>query len=294
MAVTERDPHTGYLTTGHEWSGIKELNTPVPRAVYFFLIVTFLFSVGYWILMPAWPVGTTYTKGLLGNDEQAIVASDVRQAAADRATWMKRIEAESFADIQRDPRLMNMVRETGRTLFGDNCAACHGRGGQGVAGLYPNLTDDDWLWGSDMAQIHQTLVQGRKGFMPAFGQVLKPEQLDDVAEYVLTLASETRPSDASERGKDIFHGQTGGCYYCHGADAKGLPSQGAANLTDKIWAVADVPAQKNLQDKKTALKNFISSGVNNTRIMPSWKDRLSPTDIKLLAVYVRQLGGGKQ
>ena len=114
-----------------------------------------------------------------------------------------------------------------------------------------------------------------------------------MAEYVLTLSNEAKPNEASERGKEIFQGQIGGCYYCHGADAKGLPSQGSANLTDKIWAIADVPAQKSVQDKKTAIKNFVAKGVNNTRIMPAWKDRLSPTDTKLLAVYVHQLGGAQ-
>ena len=113
-----------------------------------------------------------------------------------------------------------------------------------------------------------------------------------MAEYVLTLSGETQPSAASERGQAIFQGQVGGCY-CHGADAKGLQSQGAANLTDKIWAIADVPAQKSVQDKKAAIKNFVAKGVNNTRIMPAWKDRLSPTDVKLLAVYVHQLGGAQ-
>jgi cytochrome c oxidase cbb3-type subunit 3 len=159
--------------------------------------------------------------------------------------------------------------------------------------MYPNLTDDDWLWGGSADKIHETLVQGRNGFMPAFGQVLKPEQLDDVAEYVLTLSDEAPKSEASERGKAIFQGQVGGCYACHGTDAKGLPVLGAANLTDKIWTIANVPAQKTLQDKKTVIKEFVAKGVNNNRVMPAWKDRLSPTDVKLLAVYVYQLGGAQ-
>ena len=119
----ERDPHTGYMTTGHEWNGIKELNTPVPRPVYFFLIVTALFSVVYWVLMPAWPLGVTYTKGLLGIDQRTTVSESLAQAALERSGWTKRIEAESFKQIQADPRLMEIVRQTGRTLFGDNCAA---------------------------------------------------------------------------------------------------------------------------------------------------------------------------
>ena len=106
MAVEERDPYTGYMTTGHEWNGIKELNTPVPRPVYFFLIVTALFSVVYWVLMPAWPLGVTYTKGLLGIDQRNIVTESLKQAALERGVWTKRIEAESFKEIQADPRLM--------------------------------------------------------------------------------------------------------------------------------------------------------------------------------------------
>src|SRR5215475_8275770 len=119
----ERDSYTGYLTTGHEWGGLKELNTPVPRAVYFFLILAFLFSVGYWVLMPAWPLGVTYTKGLLGIDQRNLVAASLQDAAQERSAWTKRIETENFAAIQSDARLMTIVRETGHTLFGDNCAA---------------------------------------------------------------------------------------------------------------------------------------------------------------------------
>ena len=128
MAVEQqdRDSYTGYLTTGHEWNGIRELNTPVPRVVYFFLTLAFLFSVGYWILMPAWPLGVTYTKGFLGIDQRNVVAASLKDAAEDRSVWTKKIETESFAAVQSDPKMMAIVREAGHTLFGDNCAACHG------------------------------------------------------------------------------------------------------------------------------------------------------------------------
>jgi cytochrome c oxidase cbb3-type subunit 3 len=119
MAVKERDPYSGYLTTGHEWNGITELNTPVPRAVYFFLIVTAIFSVVYWLLMPAWPLGVTYTKGLLGVDQRTTVMASLKQAALDRGAWTSRIEKETYPDIQKDARLMAIVRQTGRALFGD-------------------------------------------------------------------------------------------------------------------------------------------------------------------------------
>lgn len=310
-----QQPSGAVQTTGHAWDGdLQEYNNPLPRWWLWCFYGTAVFSVLYWFIYPSWPVGQTWIKGfgtvsytiadkVTGKEKEqehrwntrALLLEDLGDAANDkqRKDMLAKVQAASYDQIVKDPKMMEFVRSVGKGLFGDNCSACHGRGGQGVVGMYPNLTDDDWLWGGGMDQIHETLVQGRIGFMPAFGQVLKPEQLDDVAEYALTLSGETKPSEASERGKEIFHGQVGGCYYCHGADAKGVQSQGAANLTDKIWAIADVPAQKTLQDKKAALKNLISAGVNNTRVMPAWKDRLSPTDIKLLAIYVRQLGGAK-
>jgi cytochrome c oxidase cbb3-type subunit III len=177
MAVNERDPYTGYMTTGHEWNGIKELNSPVPRPVYFFLIVAGVFSVIYWILMPAWPLGVTYTKGLLGIDQRVTVSESLKQAALERGIWTGRIESESFKDIQADSRLMDMVRQTGRTLFGDNCLACHGSNAKGSKG-FPNLTTASWLWGGDPENIAETIRVGvnsahpqtRTSQMMAFGR----------------------------------------------------------------------------------------------------------------------------
>src|SRR5262245_59406024 len=159
MAVTERDPHTGYLTTGHEWNGIKELNTPVPRAVYFFLGAAALFALAAWILYPAFPLGWTYTKGLLGIDQRTTVNQAVRRAALDRAGWTKRIEAESFQASAADPALMTIVRQSGRTLFGDNCAVCHGINAKGSKG-FPNLTAASLLWGGDPEAIAETIRVG--------------------------------------------------------------------------------------------------------------------------------------
>src|SRR5215469_9726547 len=127
----ERDSKSGYLTTGHEWNGLTELNTPVPRLVFFFLALAVLFSVGYWVLMPAWPVGTTYTKGLLGRDDRIELTESVKQATTDRVMWTDQIATRSFAEIEAEPRLMTAVRRTGPRLFGDNCAACHGRDAKG-------------------------------------------------------------------------------------------------------------------------------------------------------------------
>ncbi len=245
MAVDERDPHTGYMTTGHEWNGIKELNTPVPRPVYFFLIVTALFSVVYWVLMPAWPLGVTYTKGLLGIDQRTTVSESLAQAARERAAWSKRIEAESFKDIQADPRLMENVRQTGRTLFGDNCAPCHGSAAQGGKG-FPNLTTASWLWGGDPESIAETIrvginsahPQSRTSQMMAFGrdQMLKKGEVDDVVAYVRSLSdpavAKDVPAAKIEAGKAVF---AANCVTCHGDNAKGNADLGAPDLTDRFW-----------------------------------------------------------
>ncbi|MCB1770601.1 MAG: cytochrome-c oxidase, cbb3-type subunit III [Candidatus Competibacteraceae bacterium] len=308
-------PSDAVQTTGHAWDGdLQEYNNPLPRWWLWSFYGTVVFSIFYWFIYPSWPVGDTWIKGFgkveyttvdkaTGKEQEkkfrwntrALLLEALGNAANDpqRKEMLAKVQAADYEQIAKDPKMVEFVRSVGKGLFGDNCAACHGGGGQGVVGLYPNLTDDDWLWGGSIDKIHETLMQGRRGFMPAFGQVLKPEQLDDVAEYVLTLSDEAPKSEASERGQAIFQGQVGGCYYCHGADAKGLPVLGSANLTDKIWTIANVPAQKTLQDKKAAIKEFVAKGVNNTRIMPAWQDRLSPTDVKLLAVYVYQLGGAQ-
>ncbi len=239
----ERDPHSGYLMTGHEWNGIKELNTPVPRPVYFFLIVTALFSIGYWILMPAWPVGTNYTKGVLGVDQRTDVAASLQLAALDRAAWQATIDKAPFVDIQGDPRLMAVVRQTGRTLFGDNCAACHGRTAQGGDG-FPNLTTDAWLWGGTPEAIFETIRVGinsthpetRTSQMPAFGrdQLLKRDDIMAVAAYVhsLTAKAASAPTDKITAGKGVFEAN---CIACHGEKATGNPEVGAPNLTDAFW-----------------------------------------------------------
>lgn len=308
-------PSDAVQTTGHAWDGdLQEYNNPLPRWWLWSFYGTVVFSIFYWLVYPSWPVGDTWIKGFgtveyttvdkaTGQEQErefrwntrALLLEELGNAANDpqRKEMLAKVQAADYEQIAKDPKMMEFVRSVGKGLFGDNCAACHGGGGQGVVGMYPNLTDDDWLWGGSADKIHETLVQGRNGFMPAFGQVLKPEQLDDVAEYVLTLSDEAPKSEASERGQAIFQGQSGGCYACHGANAKGLSVLGAANLTDKIWTIVDVPAQKTLQEKKTVIKEFVAKGVNNNRVMPAWKDRLSPTDIKLLAVYVYQLGGAQ-
>lgn len=288
MPVEERDPQSGYLTTGHEWNGIKELNTPVPRLVYFFLIVSTLFSVVYWVLMPAWPLGSTYTKGLLGADDRAAVNASVRQAMADRAVWTDQIASKSYAEIQADPRLMTDVREAGRTLFGDNCAVCHGRDAKGGKG-FPNLTTASWLWGGSPEAIAQTIRVGinathadsRVSQMPAFGRdgILKRDEMENVVAYVLSLsnkaAAEKIPASTIAAGKAVF---AGNCIACHGADAKGNPEVGAPNLTDHYWIHGS---------DEGALYEDVWGGLQGH--MPAWEGRLSPVERKILALYLVDL-----
>src|SRR5215467_11098667 len=284
----DRDGFTGYLTTGHEWNGIKELNTPVPRTVYFFLALAFLFSVGYWILMPAWPLGATYTKGLLGIDQRKIVAASLQAAATDRSVWTKQVETESFAAIQSDPKLMNIVRETGHTLFGNNCAACHGHDAKGGPG-FPDLTTTSWLWGGKPEDIFNTIRVGINSAhpdthvsqMPAFGHdgmLPRPDILKVIA-YVYALSHPNAQDTAkdidpkmAEAGKAIF---AANCVACHGDDGKGNPELGAPNLTDRFWIYGG------------DLEN-INATVWGGRQghMPTWENRLSELDRKILTLYV--------
>ena len=285
MAVEERDPHTGYLTTGHEWNGITELNTPVPRAVYFFLITTFLFSVGYWILMPAWPLGVSFTKGLLGIDQREIVAESLQQAVLERSVWTKRIEAEDFAAIRADVGLMKVVRETGRTLFGDNCAACHGTNARGGKG-FPNLTTAAWLWGGSPEQIAETIRVGvnsghpnaRSSQMLAFGrdQVLKRDEIENVVTYVRSLSAPiAAQAKAAEAGRAVF---AANCASCHGDAGKGNPELGAPDLTDNIWLYGG--------DEQSI---YMTVWGGRQGHMPTWESRLTALDRKILTLYLVDL-----
>lgn len=289
MAIERRDPVTGRVTTGHEWNGIEELETPIPRVVFFFLAVTTLFAVVYWVLMPAWPIGVTYTRGLLGIDQRQVVTRQVEDAAALRAAWTDRIATASLEEIAADETLMRHVRDTGRTLFIDNCAACHGTRGTGGPG-FPNLAAKAWLWGGDPETLAETIRVGinattseetRVSQMLAFGRdgVLGREEIRSVAAYVRSLSD--LPLDAADRGrveagKEIF---TANCVACHGEDAKGSTDAGAPNLTDATWIYGG---------GVESVFTSIHSGRQGH--MPSWEGRLTPIDIKLLALYVGTLG----
>lgn len=290
MGVSERDPHSGHQTTGHEWNGIKELNTPVPWPVWFFLIATGLFAVVYWVLMPAWPLGRTYTQGLLGTDQRAIVTRQVTRANEDRASWTSRIAALDVKQIRADPTLMKAVRDDGHRLFGDNCAACHGSDAGGNKG-FPNLIDGDWLWGGSPDQIAETIAVGinspaatnsRASQMLAFGRdgILDNDAVIAVTDYVRSL---TDPGVARGAGaKSVAAGRAvfaANCVACHGPDARGNQSLGAPDLADRTWLYGG-----------DAQSVYTSIHDGRRGEMPAWGERLSAVDRKLLLVWLLDKG----
>lgn len=295
-------------TTGHAWDGdLQEFNNPLPRWWLWAFYGTVVFAVVYWILYPAWPVASSYTKGLFNhitytvNGEQhrshwntrARLIRDLQEGeeAVRMREYSARIAAASYDEILNDADMMAFTRAAAKGLFGDNCAACHGAGATGKIGYFPNLADDDWLWGGTVEAIETSIRDGRHGFMPAFGGALSDEQIEALADFVLSLSGHDVDAERAAQGREIFMTETGGCYYCHGADATGLESQGAANLTDKIWTLANVPGAPDLQAKRAAVMEVIRKGVH--REMPAWKGRLSDDQIKLLTVFVHELGGGE-
>ena len=283
------DSVSGTATTGHQWDDIKELNTPLPRwwVIAFYLCI--IWAVGYWFVYPAWPLLTGNTTGFLGYSSRADVAVELDNLNKIRGEKMVALGAASLADIEKDPSLLALARARGKTVFGDNCAACHGSGAAGAKG-FPNLNDDDWLWGGSLDQIMQTIQYGARngnakaheGQMLAFGKegVLKPDQIVTVANYVRSLSGlPTRPGFDAAAGAKIF---AENCVACHGDNAKGNPEVGSPNLTDKIWLYGS--------DEATIIETVTNGRAG---VMPAWEGRLDPVTIKAMAVYVHSLGGGK-
>lgn len=293
MEIKEVDPVSGRETTGHTWNGISELDTPIPRGVLLFLVITHIFAVIWWVLMPTWPLGETYTKGVLGVDQKTTVEASLEEGVRARVSWVSSVETLAYDEIRANERLMAAVRTNGNQLFGDNCAACHGRDGKGREN-YPDLTDNDWIWGGGPEAIAQTLTVGvnsshpesRIGQMPAFGrdEMLDAQQVRDVATFVTSLSDPTVSTadniDRVDRGREVFQST---CIACHGDDAKGNPELGAPNLTDNRWVYGGT------------LQRIIAT-IHGGRQghMPTWDERLTPVEIKVLALYVDDFGKGRR
>lgn len=285
----EKDDVSGTATTGHEWDGIKELNTPLPRWWLYTFYATVIWGIAYTIAYPAWPMLTSATPGLLGWSSRATLDQQMATAREAQKANLDKIAAMSVDDILKDPQLLSFAQAGGAAAFKVNCVQCHGSGAAGFVG-YPNLNDDDWLWGGTPDALYATLKHGiryaadpdtRDSQMPAFGAdgILLPEQIDQVASYVVSMAGGEADAAKAETGKTIF---AENCASCHGEDGKGLREFGAPNLTDKIALYGGT------------LDNIKSQIVKpRLGVMPGWTHRLDDATIKQLAVYVHTLGGGE-
>lgn len=288
MSVIQRDEHTGHATTGHEWNGITELNTPVPSVVWFFLSLAVTTAAIMWVLLPAFPLGTTYTRGYLGVDQRNTVEQALMHAQNEREAWLREIADTPPTDIRQNQVLMSSIRRAGKTLFQDNCAVCHGMEANGGSG-FPSLIDGAWLWGGDMSAIEETLRVGinsgheetRSAEMPAFGRdgILEENEIENAIAYVQSLsqpdAKNDRPSMIAE-GRAIFEEN---CSACHGETATGSTDMGAPDLTDQHWIYGGDVA---------SLRQTLWQGRKGH--MPHWEERLTEADRRLLAIYIQDLG----
>ncbi|WP_299655748.1 cytochrome-c oxidase, cbb3-type subunit III [uncultured Jannaschia sp.] len=286
MSVKERDPLTGHETTGHEWNGITELNTRVPRVIWWAIGISHVWALVYWVLMPAWPLVHTYTKGLLGYDQQLVVDDRVARAYRELETWRAPLTELPAHQIREIPEIMAHVNATAPALFGDYCAGCHGTEGAGGPG-FPSLVDDAWLWGGDAETIMETLRVGinaphpesRIAQMLAFGalDILTRPQIRAVVDYVQSLSgleTEATPEVLAE-GEAIF---AENCVSCHGEDARGIRDLGAPDLTDDTWIYGGDDATM-----------FTTVNLGRQGWMPSFEMRLSAAQRMMLTLYLQDL-----
>lgn len=290
MADNRRiDEPTGTSTVGHEWDGIEELDTPMPRWWLYTLYATIVFAIVYVVLYPAVPMLHRATPGVLGWSSHGQLDRDLASEQKRKEPVMLALARTPVEQLPANPKLLQAAVEGGRAAFKVNCVQCHGSGATGFSG-YPNLNDDDWLWGGDLKTIQQTLVHGvrqpgddatRMSQMPAFGRdgILKPDEIQDVVSFVLVVSKQARPDPSALRGATLF---ASNCAVCHGDAAKGNRAVGAPNLTDGIWLYGGD-------------RDAITQSVTNARygIMPAWESRLDPVTLKMLAAYVHSLGGGE-
>ena len=281
------DDVTGTETTGHEWDGITELDTPMPRWWLIVFYVCIIWSVGYWFYYPTWPTLSGEgerggTVGSAGWTQYTQLDEAQAEITALRAVYQSRFEAASFGEIQNDPTLYAYAVAGGKSAFGDICATCHGTGGAGAPG-YPNLNDDDWLWGGDVDTIYQTLRYGVRGNhdetrfseMPAFGEILSADEVNAITNYIVADFN----AGSFGAGATLY---SENCAVCHGDTGTGLREFGAPNLKDAIWFYGNEQGQIATQIRKP-----------KHGIMPAWEGRLSDTTLRQLTIYVHSLGGGE-
>ena len=288
----DRDDVTGTDTTGHEWDGIRELDTPLPRWWLYIFYACIAAAAVYWVLMPAWPMANGYTPGILNWSDRRNVAAEVQALEVSRAPLFLRLANASTDELAHDPELQEFARAAGESAFGDNCQTCHGAGGAGRPG-YPVLADDVWLWGGSMAEIEHTIRVGvrsghpdaRLSMMTAFGRdhLLTPAQISDVTEHVIAMSparSRLNPNLASAtRGAEIYQAQ---CAVCHGASGAGDRTMGAPSLVDDVWLYGG---------SREEIRRQVELGRGG--VMPNWDRRFSDGAIRALAYYVHEMGGGE-
>ncbi|MDV4169436.1 cytochrome-c oxidase, cbb3-type subunit III [Rhodovulum sp. FJ3] len=276
-------------TTGHSWDGIEEFNNPLPRWWLWTFYATIFWGVLYTIAYPAWPLISGATPGVLGYSTRAEVAEDITRFEELNAPIEAKLEAADLTAISADAELANYTQNAGAAVFKTWCAQCHGAGAAGVQGQgYPNLLDDDWLWGGSIEDIHLTISHGirneedpdaRYSEMPAFGEILAEEEIAGVVQYVRQISGQEADAALATAGETVF---LDNCAACHAEDGTGDRFQGAPNLTDAIWLYGG-----SVDD--------ITYTVENARfgVMPSWTSRLSEAEIRAVAAYVHGLGGGE-
>jgi len=288
MSEKHIDQVTGTETTGHEWDGIKELNTPLPRWWLWTFYGTILFAIGYTIAYPAWPMISSATTGVLGYSSRATLDQDLAAAKAAQGDFVAKVAATPVADILADDNLARFARAGGKSLFKVYCSQCHGTGATGSTG-YPNLNDDEWIWGGTIDQIYATITDGARApgndathmnIMPNFGAdgILTPEDIDTVAKQVASLSG-IEGGEATDAGAQLF---TDNCAACHGDTGQGMAELGGPSLNDQIWLY---------KGTLEAIKAQIQQPTHG--VMPAWGGRLGDTAVKELAVYVHGLGGGQ-
>lgn len=287
MAEKHVDEVSGVETTGHEWDGIRELNNPLPRWWLWTFYACIVWALGYTVLYPAWPMLTGATPGILGYSSRAEYAADSAAAKIAQGDILQKIAASSLEEIVADPQMNQFAIAGGASAFKVNCSNCHGSGAAGGNG-YPNLNDDDWLWGGNLETLQQTIAHGirdatdpetRLSEMPAFADILQPQEIREVSAYVVSLTGKPKDAAMVEPGKQLF---ADNCASCHGEDAKGNREFGAPNLADAIWL--KVHGETEVAAQVSAPKHGV---------MPAWQARLSGDTVKQLTVYIHSLGGGE-
>jgi cytochrome c oxidase cbb3-type subunit 3 len=288
MAQQELDHLSGQTTTGHEWDGLKELNTPLPKWWLWVFYACIVWSIGYFFVYPSWPLISGYTQGMFGAQIRSTAIADYENGIKARVANAAGLADAPLDKIKATPGYLEFAMANGKAAFGDNCAPCHGSGATGGPG-YPSLQDDDWLWGGKLEDVYQTIrygirsgnPQARDSAMPAFGKdgILTKDQISQVADYVVSLSDPAAKGPGVDAGKTVF---ADNCASCHGEDGKGGLDFGAPNLTDKIWLYGA---------GKAAIVAQVSEPKHG--VMPAWEGRLDPITVKSLAVYIHSLGGGK-